>query len=248
MIRVGRTEFQEFGPRKDPTFNGFTNIVVLLKNTTEWGPLSPFELRDEHGRIMENVFQGSKAYPNVPKRRIINKETGKIAFDHPAETHTDQNGKPNAKYYGWRKKVMDCPYYLRYPAGFDNRHNCLCAFAEKPDGSIDENDRLDYIQSRKRIYVYEYCRLVKKEAKFQELQDRLKAGENLLIIEVDGPHQESLNYYKQKYGVGNDFIESSTMLVNKDNINVMLNDPKHPFGHGYCLAMALLNKEVEWNV
>ena len=27
----------------------------------------------------------------------------------------------------------------------------------------------------------------------------------------------------------------------------MLNDPKHPFGHGYCLAMVLLNKEVEWN-
>ena len=54
--------------------------------------------------------------------------------------------------------------------------------------------------------------------------------------------------YKQKYGVGNDFIQNDTMLITKDNIEIMLNDTKHPFGHGYCLAMALLDKEIEWNV
>ena len=248
MIRVGRTEFQKYGPRKDPSFDGFTNVVVLLKNTNEWGSLSPFELRDEKGIIMENRWQSAKMYPSVPKRLVLNNETREVAFEHPAEVHTDQYGNPNAKYYAWRKKVMECDYYLRYPAGFDNRHNCLCALPEKPDGSVDENNRLDYIQSRKKIYVYEYCRLAKKEAKFNELENRLKAGENLLIIEVDGPHQESLGYYKKRYGVGDDFIQGDTMLVTDDNIRIMLNDPKHPFGHGYCLAMALLDKDVEWNV
>jgi hypothetical protein len=43
-------------------------------------------------------------------------------------------------------------------------------------------------------------------------------GENLLIIEVDGPHQEDLQYYKDKYGVSDNFIENGTMLVTKDNI------------------------------
>jgi len=56
MIRVGRTIYQKNGPRVDPSFDGFTNIIVLLKNTSEWGPLSPFELKDEKGRIMENVW------------------------------------------------------------------------------------------------------------------------------------------------------------------------------------------------
>ena len=37
------------------------------------------------------------------------------------------------------------------------------------------------------------------------------------------------------------------LLINQNNMRVMLNDAKHPFGHGYCLAMALLGKVEEWN-
>ncbi len=248
MIRVGRTIYQKNGSRIDPTFNGFTNIIVLLKTTSEWGLLSPFELRDEYGRIMENVWQGSKVYPSVPTQQIkISKYNKQVIFQHPAEVHTEQNNKPNQAYYTWRKKVMECNSYLRYPAGYDNRHNCLYALAEKADGSVDENNRLGYINSRKKIYVYEYCRLAKKEPKFRKLQERLQKGENLLIIEVDGPHQESLYYYKQKYGIADDFIQAETILVNEANMKILLNDSKHPFGHGYCLAITLLGKEGEWS-
>jgi hypothetical protein len=118
---------------------------------------------------------------------------------------------------------------------------------DKPDGTIDEDNKLDYVESRKKIYVKEYCRLVKKHPKFKELKKRLEKGENLLITEVDGPHQESLDYYKEKYGVDDNFIQDDTIIVSENNINIMLNDPKHPFGHGYCLAMALLEKDEEWN-
>lgn len=38
-----------------------------------------------------------------------------------------------------------------------------------------------------------------------------------------------------------DFIEGSTMLANDHNLNIMLNDTKHNFGHGYCLAWTLIN-------
>jgi hypothetical protein len=63
---------------------------------------------------------------------------------------------------------------------------------------------------------------------------------NLLIVEWDGPHQESMEYYKEKYNVTDDFIVDSTMNATTENIDLMLNDEKHPFGHGYCLASALL--------
>ena len=69
-----------------------------------------------------------------------------------------------------------------------------------------------------------------------------------MIIEVDGPHQESLNYYKHTYGVSEDFIDKNTISVNENNMKIMLNDTKHPFGHGYCLAMALLDKDEEWSI
>ncbi len=68
----------------------------------------------------------------------------------------------------------------------------------------------------------------------------LDAGQKLFIIEVDGPHQESLNYYKQTYGVGDDFIVNGSIDVTIPNMQIMINDTKHAFGHGYCLAMELL--------
>ena len=73
----------------------------------------------------------------------------------------------------------------------------------------------------------------------------LKKGKNLLIIEVDVCKQEDLEYYKEKYGVKSDFIENDTLLVNEESVKIALNDPKTPFGHSWCLAVALLEKD-EW--
>ena len=56
-----------------------------------------------------------------------------------------------------------------------------------------------------------------------------------------GPHAESLDYYMETYGIDESFIDRDTMLVTPDNLKIVLNDTTHPFGHGYCLAMALLD-------
>ncbi len=247
MIRVGRTVYDKKGKRTDPSFEGFTNIVVLMKSHSKWGPLSPYYLKNEKGVIMENYWQFSKIYDKIPDTtQYFSRYNNKITWTHGEECHV-KDGKLTQEYYNWRKKGMKCKYAIRYPVGYKYRTKCLYALANKSDGTIDESDKLDYIQSRKKIYVPEYCRLVKSEKRFKELKTRLAAGENLLIIEVDGPHQESLDYYKTKYSVSNNFIQNNTMLINKNNIKIMLNDPKHPFGHGYCLAMALLDKAVTWN-
>lgn len=79
---------------------------------------------------------------------------------------------------------------------------------------------------------------------FIKLQKMLAKGINLLIIEIDGPHQESLNYYKEQYHVNDYFIQQDTMLINQDHLDIVLNDVKHAFGHGYCLAACLLNLNI----
>lgn len=56
-------------------------------------------------------------------------------------------------YYEWQEKGFNNKYAVRYPVGFNHRHQCLF--------SIKEGQRLDYIESRKQIYVPLYQKLVK---------------------------------------------------------------------------------------
>lgn len=129
---------------------------------------------------------------------------------------------------------------VRYPVGRTDRHKCAYSLASL-ETSEDTLTPLDYIESRQQIYQPIYQSLARQEPQYKELLSKLKRGINLLIIEVDGPHQEDLEYYKDTIGVSDDFIENNTMLATVDNLKIMLNDPKHPYGHGYCLADALLN-------
>ncbi len=238
MIRVGRCTYNSQGTRTDPSYPGFTPIIVLMKGHSDWGVLGPYNLTDENGRIMESIYQFSKVYKKVPATtQYYSRWDKKVIWSHPEETHYD-NGQLLPAYWEWREKGMNNPYYVRYPVGYGYMHKCLF--------SIPENDltkKLNYIEARKQIYVPLYCGLVKKQAKFLELKNLLISGENLLIIEVDGPHQESLDHYVNEWNVDNDFIENGTMLATEENLNIMLNDEKHAFGHGYCLAMALLGYE-----
>ena len=58
----------------------------------------------------------------------------------------------------------------------------------------DGHKPLNYLEPREQIYVPIYKNLVRPQKQFIELRCRLREGENLLIFEVDGPHQESLDY------------------------------------------------------
>jgi len=71
---------------------------------------------------------------------------------------------------------------------------------------------------------------------------------------VDGPREESLSYYKEKYNVPDNWIwetpvrsdlgglvrRQATIAATRENLDIMLNDKEHAYGHGYCLADALL--------
>lgn len=239
MIRVGKCNYDS-GKIAYPSYENFTPIVVMLKSHSKYYPLSPYFLKDGQNRIMENIWQFSKCYENVPETvQKKSKYDSTVIWKHGAEIHLDDNGEVTESYKKWRNKGMSNLEPVRYPVGFNFRHNCKFSLKERRDGTINP-ERMDYITSRKKIYVPVYCKLVKKEKLFVDLMKRLEQGENLLIIEVDGPHQESLGYYKEKYNVNDNFIENDTMLITKKNLKIVLNDEKHPFGHGYCLAMTLL--------
>ena len=244
MLRAGRRIYKANG-YDDCEYTGFTKIKVLITEDikkNEYGTISPYETKNKDGIIIENLWQFSKVYKEVPHvKETFSRFDKRIVWEHPAEKHVDDTGKLTPEYYAWRKKGMENKRAVRYPVGkgIGTRASCLYALATRPDGSIDENTKLDYIQARKAIYVPEFCKSLQNEPDFLQLKQRYQNGEKLLIIEVDGPHQESLDYYKKKYGVDDDFFVNGTVEVNVKNMKILLNDPKHPFGHGYCLAMEL---------
>lgn len=238
------------GAKWPPKKDGYEYIIVMMKGHGGYWQLSPYILKDGNGRIMENIWQAAKVYPEVkaskqydPRSKYSN--TKKVIFQHPAERHLDVNGRITQEYRDWRKKLSNNPYPVRYPVGFNERHTCVYALKEDDNGNIIEDQKLDYVQSRKEIYGPLYCKMAKQQPKFKELQDKLKAGINLMIVEVDGPKEELMDYYKKEYNVDDNFIVNNTIDVTEKNMRIMLNDTKKPFGHGYCLAIALLDKE-EW--
>lgn len=238
-IKVGRITYVR-REKVYPILQGYQSIVVLTKRS-KYGDLGPYCLKNDKEQIMENVWQFSKVYENVPDVCKAQND-GTIIWKYPAEIHISNN-EITPEYFNWREKGMNNKYYIRYPVGREHRHKCK--FAIKENNIEEKQIRLNYIEARKELYFPLYTELVEKQKKYKELKTLLKCGENLLIIEIDGPHQESLAYYKKLYNVDNNFITDNTIEVTPENMKIMLNDAKHPFGHGYCLGMSLLNIQID---
>lgn len=241
MIKVGRSIWNKNKDYKHPNIPNYTPIVVLTKSS-EYGELGPYVLKNKDNQIMENIWQASKVYKETPTVEIpFSQKYKKIVWVWNREIHTDQFNNPNDKYWIWRDALMNNSDAVRYPVGIAARHSCL--YSLHPD--INKNNytpdaQLNYIDARKKIYLPIYTDLVKRCPQFRKLKHKLNQGENLLILEVDGPHYESLKDYKEKYSV-HDFINSdNTIDANLENLKILINDTIHPFGHGYCLAAELL--------
>ncbi len=247
-IRIGKYKPSQKGG-KFTKLKGFKNEIVHTKH-----PLSPYILTrpDPKGsgkdQIMENVWQFSKVFGGDKGKKglvgfvqdqdqMYNRFNDTKGWTHPHEIHL-QNGKLTKEYFSWREKGMNFHLPVRYPNGFEGRKNTLYSLK---DNQFDKP--LSYVEARKEIYFPVYDELVKKEEYFKELKEKLESGKNILIVEVDGPVEESLQHYVDKYGVKKNFIENGTMLATSENLAIMLEDTKHPFGHGYCLAMSLLGLE-----
>lgn len=246
MIAVGR----RIGTT-DPYLDNFTNVLCLTKSSP-YGSLSPYTLTNKiiiDNNIvdanLENIWQFSKIYENV-KESIQRKSRfdNKIIWNHPSEIHI-KDGIIQKSYWEWRKKGFLSEEPIRYPVGFNDRKKCLCSIYCN-DNQIDF---LNYIDARKKIYLPNYLNAINNlpvdsvgYKQLNDLKEKLKNGTNILIIEVDGPHYESINYYKQKYLVNDNFIlPNNTTIIDEEKLKIFLNDEMYPFGHGYCLAWKLLS-------
>lgn len=220
---------------------GSTKIIVMMKShCPKWFPLSPYSLKTEEGYLFENYWQFSKVYEVVPQSKEYYSRYDKTVIweweeeRHCSRKNNDEEWEILPDYFNWRKEGFHNKYPVRYPVGFHHKSKVLFSLS-------DEGERLNYVEARKKIYLENYSRIVKKEKRYQELRKRISEGESISIYEVDGPHQESLEYYKNKYNVKDDFIVEHSILVTHKNIEIMMEDTKHSFGHGYCLGLTLLD-------
>ncbi len=261
-IRVGRiTHTRETGKKQFAVTDGYTNIVVTSHNTTKLGhTLSPYVLKDSKGRLMENLWQFAKIYVQVSEQS--HKE-----WSHDAEVHVlnYKKGQPITKitpeYWKWRSKGMNHKYPVRYPNGYAGKAKCISCLWPSSDSPLEtleevenqyaEMEQLDYISARKRVYIPLYIHLAKQTEEFAELQEMLNHGENLQIMDVDGPDDTIYDdevpapYNTMTKGTHGVTSGVGSIEMTEENVKALLNDPTQPFGHGYCLAVALLGKE-EW--
>lgn len=233
--KIGKITVAKYYPGKDtPLTPGFRNILIHTSGKHLGAQLSPYILKNEQGHILENIWQFSKIYEKVDEQKIpISRyNPDRIIWQHPAEVHIFDH-EPTNEYWNWRRKGFENWYAVRYPAGFKNRHKCICAID-------NQGENLDYITARKRIYCYEYSRLAPKTEDFKKLRKLVLSGKNIQILEVDGP-DPNLNYYPYDQIS----VENPGLEMNEEVIKTLLNDTRKPFGHGYTIA-ALLLDHPEW--
>lgn len=239
MIRIGRTD-KNRGKCDYPNFK--TIIVTTKSRSGKYFSLSPYSVKDENGCIFENIWQFSKIYNTIPAVKLpYSKWDPTIIWEWPAETHMIDE-KPTQAYWKWREDGMRCEYPIRYPVGFKHRTKCVCSYKNLKEDSVE--GPMDYIEARKEIYLGLYGDLVKNVQEFKEIKEMLKKGQNILIVDVDGPVQSSMGYYKEKYSVNDKWIYKDSIEVTKKNMEILLNDEKHPFGHGFCLGLELLDIKI----
>ncbi len=85
------------------------------------------------------------------------------------------------------------------------------------------DEQMDYITSRKKVYVPEYYELIKDREMTKYWRDKYISGENIVIYDFDGPREEEN---------GEPVCKELTieLLIEK------INDGRFPFGHGYIVG------------
>jgi hypothetical protein len=224
-VRVGKYDFKT---RKMPEIPDFSNILIHVRDE-----LSPYILKTEEGCIMENVWQFSKIYRKVyNQNQTIHRYTSEKGWVHPEEIHIDEKGNVLPEYWQWRSKGMNCSHAIRYPNGYNGRSECVGFIWNGQFIPVDK-----YHIARKIIYYDTYITMCKKNPEYKELQRRLSNKENLQIVEVDGPRKA------EDYPFN--LAENNSLLINREIAQGWLKSKTQSFGHGVCLAIALLGLDTD---
>lgn len=213
---------------------------ISLKHETSYHEFSPFFLKTDGGGylwnppgvIFENIWQALKVYPEVGNITVKPNHMSNIIWWEWTKGRTVlfENGDVTDNYLEWFWSICNCKNPVRSPVHRSYRKNCKFSI-----GIIgDEVYKLSYLEARLFFYYDQYVRLVKQLPLYQELLNDLNNGEHLCITEVDVPA-------KDKSGGFGDVDDDGFYLCSADNLEELILDPSEPFGHGICLAHALLS-------
>lgn len=223
----------------------YITINVLKWKNSNWKELCPYYLRTDGNEInynsgnviFENFYQGSKIYPIIfsnefyPHRNLQGNPKFLLWKYTTERTLGDiiiKGDKINLELYKrWRDQLWSLNNAIRYPNGYNNRHSVMYSLIFDKNGNIE---KLDYLQSRKKLYVKEYIRLVRKTETYKKLLKLYLQGKNLCICEIDVPGKGKRGHYES---------EDICKITSEKLLN-LLNDISEPFGHGLALCIALL--------
>ena len=225
-IRVGKYDWKR---KKEPTTPGFVNVLI---HTT--GDLSPYEMKDDKGVIMETYWQMHKIWPSViaQKQFLSRFDRKNIRWEHPAEIHIDSQGHITPAYWAWRDKGFKNSRWIRYPNGYKNHAGTIGSVIGDPQNYMI----VDYIKARKQIYFMKYREIALKSPEFKRLKALLASGTDIQINEVDGPLKDHIYPYN--------LVQGGSLEMNPKVLIALINNPEQPFGHGYALAACLLDVDL----
>jgi hypothetical protein len=146
---------------------------------------------------MTPIINGYKGYWNFESYW----QSGKVYEDIPIETTKK-----------WWKELKEPK--RRYPNSKGKK--VLYAIFD------NNNEKLDYVPSRKLVYVPEYYELIKNKERLAYWQKQLKEGKNLIVYDFDGPRTTNGNV--------------TCLEVTRELLIEKINNTQFPFGHGYIVA------------
>jgi len=149
---------------------------------------------------------------------------------------TDAQGEPTEAFFRIRKMGFEQKRAYRHPY---NTHDCLYHYYVK-DG---KNMRLDYITSRKKVYIPEYAKLVVQTRGFKHLQDLVRAGKTIALVDYDAYNYYNPMYMLQAYhrykNAHPEFDAEPAAFLNVVTARDAVNFPYLNCGHGFVLKMLL---------
>lgn len=227
----------------------FETINVLKWNKSKWKNLCPYLLKTDGnetcanngGILFENFYQGCKVYDIVYQNEVYASRYytnnpkylwWKFEPENPNGDVIFQDGILNIELYSrWRNSLWECKNPIRYPNKIHRRKNTQFGLCIDKNGN---QQRFDYLSTRKQIYLKEYVRLIKNIPEYQTLLHKLQNGQNIMICEVDVPAKNKRGEF------GKDCDEHNICHMSIEKLELLINDTSEPLGHGLCLAYSLL--------
>lgn len=219
----------------------YTIIDVTSRNKDKniINDLSPFYIgpcKSSYGiefKRFENMWQFSKVYEGdaIFNKKMSLKKEIPIPF-----SCSDTNGNPTKEWHDIC--LFGAQSDIAYRRPFTGKP--LYHYYKNANGQIE---RLDYVESRKRVYIPEYAKLIYNTPTFQNLKCLADSGKKIALVDFD-----AYNYYNP---IAMEKIYASALKKHKNlsytlkdlfNIKTMkdvVNFAELPVGHGFVIKMLL---------